>query len=268
MLDRHPHRLTHGYRMDESSHDERMRRLQRLAYGAVASDADRAAAIAELEALRREQAERERTDPVGAPTTRASPRAAEAGPSTQRDSVASDAPASKRATWAITAGVAAALLVGIAVGWQLGVRTAAVEPSTTGPSAAPASDASMIPIGDTAVPGLFEADPSPGDMPPAAYPRDPVAPTEYRLLLIRPDGVSLRVSRLHGGADVCTVVTLPNEFTASSCTHDGMFPRSGLWVDAYLPGGWDTIRGTIHADGRAELSPRHPEPGARPIVTG
>jgi hypothetical protein len=39
--------------MQQLSHDERMRHLQQLAYGAVASDAERAAAAAELEALRR-----------------------------------------------------------------------------------------------------------------------------------------------------------------------------------------------------------------------
>ena len=58
--------------MDEPVHDERMRRLQRIAYGAVASDAERAAATAELEALRRERAASEavadgRTDAARAP---------------------------------------------------------------------------------------------------------------------------------------------------------------------------------------------------------
>ena len=42
--------------MDDSEHDERMRRLQRTAYGAVASEAERTAALAELEAVRRELA--------------------------------------------------------------------------------------------------------------------------------------------------------------------------------------------------------------------
>ena len=45
---------TDGGRMDDVARDERMRRLQRVAYGAVASDAERDAARAELEALRRE----------------------------------------------------------------------------------------------------------------------------------------------------------------------------------------------------------------------
>ena len=232
--------------------------------------------MAEIEALRRERAASEtesgRTDAAGraaagASSAPAPTRAPAVGPFTRPDGVTPDAAASKPQRLAIAAGVAA-LVVGLAVGWQLGARTAAFEPSTAGPSASPERDASMIPIGDTAVPGLFEADPTPGDIPQAAYPRDPIAPTEYRLLLTRPDGVSLRVARLHGGADVCTVVTLPNEFTASSCTRDGMFPRAGLWVDAYVDGEWSTIRGTIHSDGGAELTPRHPEPGARPIVTG
>ena len=45
--------------MDEPAHAERMRRLQRIAYGAVTSDRERAAALAELEALRREAPEAE-----------------------------------------------------------------------------------------------------------------------------------------------------------------------------------------------------------------
>ena len=40
--------------MDEVARDDRMRRLQQIAYGAVASDAEREAARSELEALRRE----------------------------------------------------------------------------------------------------------------------------------------------------------------------------------------------------------------------
>ena len=42
--------------LDDPAHDERLRRLQRIAYGAVASSSERAAALAELDALRREAA--------------------------------------------------------------------------------------------------------------------------------------------------------------------------------------------------------------------
>lgn len=257
--------------MDQATHDERMRRLQRLAYGAVASDAERAAAVAELELIRRElaaaESEGERTDAAGAPTAPVPTRAPAVGSSPRPEGEASDTGAAKPLKWAIAAGTAA-LLVGVAVGWQAGARMAASELSTAAVSAASESDAFLIPIGDTAVLRLFETDPTSGDVPKAAYPRDSIAPTEYRLLLTRPDGVSLHVARIHGGAEVCTVVTLPDEFTASSCTHDGMFPESGLWVEASLQGGEGLIRGTIRPDGTAELTARQNAGQVLPIAGG
>jgi len=257
--------------VDQAAHDERMRRLQRLAYGAVTSDADRAAAIAELELIRRErpaEAERERTDAAGAPTAPVPPRAPAVGSSSVRpEGEASDTAAVKPLKWAIAAGTAA-LFIGVAVGWQVGTRLAASEPTPAAVSAAPELDASMVPIGDTAVPRLYEAEPTPADVPKAAYPRDSIAPTEYRLLLTRPDGVSLHIARLHGGAEVCAVVTLPSEFTASSCTHDGMFPEGGLWVEVSLQGDEGLIRGTIHPDGTAELTPRQYAPDVLQVAEG
>jgi hypothetical protein len=245
--------------MDQATNDERLRRLQRLAFGAAASDADRAAAIAELELIRRERAavdaERERTDAAGAPTTPVPPGAHAVGSATRPDGEASGTAAAEPLRWAIAAGTAA-LLIGVAVGWQVGARMAASELSTVEVSAAPELDASVIPIADTALPRLYEAEPTPADTPKSAYPRDPIAPTDYRLLLTRPDGVSLRIARLRGGAEVCAVVTLPNEFTESSCTDDGMFPEAGLWVEVSLPGDEGLVRGTIHPDGSAELTPR------------
>lgn len=256
--------------MDRAAHDERLRRLQRLAFGAVASDAERAAAIAELELIQRELAvetERERSDAAGPPTAPAVLRAPQVGSSTRPEGEASGTAAAKPLRWAVAAGTAA-LLIGVAVGSQVGTRWAADEPSTTADPTAPELAASLVPIGDTAVSRLYDADPTPADVPQAAYPRDSVAPTEYRLLLTRPDGVSLRVARLHGGADVCAVVTLPSDFTASSCTHNGMFPEAGLWVAVSFPGDEGLVRGTIHPDGTAELTPQQYSKEARPITGG
>jgi hypothetical protein len=264
--------------MDQAAPDERMRRLQQLAYGALASDADRAAAIAKLEEIRREQAaaeeeaRRARTDAASAPADAADAPTAPAvartpviGPSSRPGGEASGTPAAKPLKWAIVAGTAG-LLIGVAVGWQIGARLAASEPPEA-VSTEPGLDTSMIPIADTAVLWLYKADPSPADVPRGAYPRDSIAPTEYRLLLTRPDGVSLHIARLHGGTDVCAVVTLPGEFTASSCTSNGLFPERGLWVEAPLPGE-GLIRGTIHPDGTAELTPRQYAPEGRPTAEG
>ncbi|WP_448808231.1 hypothetical protein [Agromyces bauzanensis] len=255
--------------MDRAAYEEQLSRLQRLAFGAVASDAERAAAVAELELIQREraaaEAEREGADAAGPPTAPAVPRAPGVGSSTRPEGEASGTAAAKTLKWALVAGTAA-LLIGVAVGSQIGTRGAADESSNTVDSTAHELHAALMPIGDTAVPRLYEADPTPADVPQAAYPRDSIAPTDYRLLLTRPDGVSLRVARLHGGADVCAVVTLPSEFTASSCTHNGMFPEAGLRVAVSLPGDEGLVRGTIHPDGTAELTPQQYTPEVRPIA--
>jgi hypothetical protein len=253
--------------MDRATHDERMRRLQQLAYGATSSDADRAAAIAELEAIRLEQAGG-RPRAADAPTAPAPPRPRGVESSVRPEGDASDPGPAMLLRWAIAAGAAAALLIGVAVGWQAGARVDADGPTPAVVSTTSELDASRIPIGDTAVPRLYEVEPSPADMPQDAYPRDSIAPTEYRLLRSRPDGVSLYVARLHGGTAVCAVVTQPGEFTASSCTHDGMFPRAGLWVEVFVEGDIGLVRGAIRPDGGVELSPSGYVPGPLPTVDG
>lgn len=253
--------------MDQATHDERTRRLQQLAYGAASSEDDRAAAIAELEAIRREQAGG-RPRAADAPTAPALPRPRGVESSVRPEGGPSDPGPAFLLKWAIAAGAAAALLIGVAVGWQAGARVDADGPTPAVDSTTSELDAYMVPIGDTAVPRLFEAEPSPADMPQDAYPRDSIAPTEYRLLRSRPDGVSLFVARLHGGTAVCAVVMQPGEFTASSCTHDGMFPRAGLWVEVFVEGDIGLVRGAIRPDGGVELSPAGYVAGPLPTVDG
>ena len=259
--------------MDQAADDERLRRLQRLAFGAVASDAARAAAIAEIELIRLERAmgdgEPGRMDAGGAPPASASPDATAAGSSGRPEVRTSDTAATRRVRWALAVG-AAALIIGVAmaVGGQIGSRISDSEGSSPAVSAAPGLDAPGIPIGDTAVLRLYDAAASPADVLQGAYPRDSIAPTEYRLLLTRPDGVSLYIARLHGDAAICAVVTRPGEFTASSCTHDGMFPEAGLWVEVFVEGDLGLIRGVILPSGIAELSPAGYVPGPLPDVGG
>jgi hypothetical protein len=260
--------------MDQAADDERLRRLQRLAFGPVASDAEQAAAIAELELIRLERAAggdagRGRTDAGGAPTVPASPDATAAGSSGPPEIRASGTAATRRLRWALALG-AAALIIGVvvAVGGQVGWRISDAESSRVAVSAAPGVDAPGIPIGDTAVLRLYDAAASPADVLQGAYPRDSIAPTEYRLLLTRPDGVSLYIARLHGDAAICAVVTRPGDFTASSCTRDGMFPEAGLWVEVFVEGDLGLIRGAIQPNGVAELSPAGYVPGPLPDVGG
>ena len=124
--------------MDVPAHDERMRRLQRIAYGAVASGTERAAALAELEALRRVHAASDAEgEPADAPpltplhpgstSVAAAPSIASvagAGAGASRDD------AVKPLKWAIAVGTAA-LLVGVAVGWQVAARMTTSEPSAS-----------------------------------------------------------------------------------------------------------------------------------------
>ncbi|MGW4928923.1 hypothetical protein ACWEOH_07205 [Agromyces sp. NPDC004153] len=143
--------------------------------------------------------------------------------------------------WAIAV-LMAALVLGAIWGW------------TVSHSTPPDRDAAAVPIAATAVLSAYDTAPTPADVPRDAYPRDPIAPTEYRLLRTRPDGVSLYVARLHGGSAVCAVLARPGRFTTSSCTHHGLFPVQGLEVVASVPGD-GLVRGVIRPDGSAELSP-------------
>jgi hypothetical protein len=259
--------------MPELAHDERVRRLQRLAYGGVASDAERAAALTELESLRRERAEAEAvSEPADAshvhPGNAPDAPAPTGAPATATESGASRNDAAKPLKWVIAVGTVA-LLVGVAVGWQAGARMSISEPSAVAVSAIPEPDGSMkVAVDDTAVPGLFEVEPGPADVPQAPTPDELIAPTDYRLLVTRADRVTLHVGRLEGGKDVCAVVTMPGGFMASGCTHDGLFPRTGLWVVASVGGEVGDIRGTIHPDGTAELTPRGYEPSVLLIAEG
>ena len=47
-----------------------------------------------------------------------------------------------------------------------------------------------------------------------------------------------------------------------------MFPEGGLWVEAFVPGDLGLIRGTIHPNGTAELTPRNYRPGPVQVAEG
>jgi hypothetical protein len=254
--------------MDVLAHDERMRHLQRLAYGAVASDAERAAAVAELEALRRQreaavEAERAGANPMdpsaaGEASIPASAVAASPGSAPRADETA------RRFRWAITTG-AAALAIGLMAGWQLGTR---VETST--PSASDTTITSLeaaqatVPVAETALPALFDRPLIPADVPASMLPEDSNDPADYRLLLTRSDGVAMHLVRTDGGANLCVLVVVPDSASSGSCTRSGRFPEAGLWTELNLKGGVGFLRGTIHPDGSGELTgPGYdPEPTA------
>ena len=256
--------------MDEPAHAERMRRLQRIAYGAVASDRERAAALAELQALRREAPEAESiaatasatSEPLRVRTSTGSTRAV------SEWIAASDAASVRRYRRAVATGTIA-LLLGVAVGWQCAVRMSTSEPSAAASVATmPAPDGLTVPVDQTSLPRLFEAAPGPADVPQSPMPDPRIAPDDYRLLVTRADGVALHVARQDGGAEVCAVLAIPGGFTMSSCTQDGRFPEGGLWVESFVEGDLGLIRGTIHANGTAELTPCDYMPGPAQVAVG
>ena len=247
--------------MDESSRDERMRRLQRLAYGAVASDAERAAALGELEELRRERVAAHEPDlaaPVpGAPLP--------AAPILHAAVVASDAGAeasARRFRWAIAAGTAA-LLIGVAVGWQLGTTRSTPEsiPESAATTMAPnvlitGAERTPVPISGSAAVEVFDRPQADGDIPLAELAPDgarSLDTSSYRLLITRPDGVTLHAFRAENGVDVCMMVVAPDLGIGATCTGEGSFPGEGLTQELYLQG-QGLMRAEWHADGSALIS--------------
>jgi hypothetical protein len=272
-------------RMDEVAHDERMRRLQRIAYGAVASDAERAAALAELDALRRERernaAEHEAAEPeagervasVAAPDgERGEPSPPSPGPA--YSAAAGRSPAAIRFTWAIAVGVAA-LAIGIAVGWQIGQRHS--EPVGDHRLIGDSRDLDLsvnqlMPIPIEAAPAVqvFDREAHPTDTP-VGLDRNDLLADSYRLLSTRSDGVRIYAARTLDSANVCVVITLPSVETpsegvvaggsGSACTSDGRFPGEGLTI-GFSGQGRGAIRATWSVDGSINVSPADPGPAA------
>lgn len=259
--------------MQQLSHDERMRHLQQLAYGAVASDAERAAAAAELETLRRERDVPEAPADVpprgpmdGGGSTEPPPATVAHAASHVVESDDGEASA-RRFRWAIAAGTAA-LFLGVIVGWQLGSRTETL----TAPAAAEQSiglaDGRLdVPVADTSVLAVFDRPPTAADAPNVGTADDRFAPDAFRLLLTRPDGVSVHAARVDGGKNVCVTLAMPQAGTSSSCTSEGRFPESGLWVEFYGQGA-GLLRATLHADGSASITLPGSAVPAMPIATG
>lgn len=246
--------------MHDVAHDERMRRLQRLAYGAVASDADRAAAVAELEELRRQreaEPESDLAEPVPSPIapTPLPPAAVDAGTEAS----------ARPFRWAIAAGVAA-LLVGVVVGWQVGARAPASAPDATDQALGGAMSLSVgpgevsVPVTDSAAYAAFDRPASATDALPGEIP-DWVDPASVRLLATTPDGLAVFGAKARATPDVCVIIVRPTATVGASCTVKGAFEEGRLRADHYMQGeglAW----ATWHADGSVQIGSRQ---GAVPV---
>jgi hypothetical protein len=230
--------LDDGVPMPEHDHpDERIARLQRVAYGADVSDAEREAAALELAALRSSEPRATAPDPDPPP----------AGPAPDApDTATSDLrPASARRT--LVTASAIALLTGLAAGWTLGVVVSRGD------------DADAVPASETVAWRVFEAPVPNGDR--VRYPAPAVEVDldrdSRRLLAARSDGVRVVAVRSEDGRDACLVLVVPSGPSAAECTADGRFPADGLEVRTEQP---DTgsFSATWDATGRVSLGPAEP----------
>lgn len=222
-------------------HDERIERLQRLAYGAGATTEERAAAEAELVSLR--------LTPRDAPDgddDRAGPGAGPGASPVEPAAMGTGTsePGRRVGFRTAVAAVLAALLVGAASGWVLGS----------------ASDASMgagddAPIEWTQAWQVFDRRAGDGDLVRHPPPDDAVEldDSSRRLLLTRSDGVRLVAARTADGANACLILVLPVGRPGIACTELGRFPADGLRaeVSARAVGEYVAI---WNADGRVTVN--------------
>lgn len=228
--------------------DERIARLQRAAYGADVPDAERAAAVNELAALRTPGARS-----VAARGSTAAP-----------DSASADAPADEPARGAVdpttgtserarparislgAAGMIAVLagLAGLAAGSA--IDGAASEADEAGEVLAWESEAWLI----------FELSPPNGER--VRYPMPQVDldldRDSRRLLAARWDGVRLMAVRTVDRRDGCLILISPAGSPAAACTEDGRFPLEGLVAETEVRG-TGSYRATWDASGRISLDP-------------
>lgn len=265
--------------MDESHHDARMRHLQRVAYGAVASDTERAAALAELESLRRKQRAVADAAAAAAPIESASASAPASASASAAIAASASAPAAafpseavafrgaggaaRPLTWAIATGTAA-LLLGIGVGWHLAARMPVAEPGpgTTVPLPTVSLDvgsvlAATVPVADSPAYAVFDRPGTPADIPALDVPEEWKQEADPRLLVSMPDGTAVYAAKPPGpDVDVCVVIVVPDQpGLGLSCTDGGAF-ENGLLSHEFWHDRAGTVAVTLYADGSVQVGGR------------
>ena len=241
------------------ANERRIRSLQRIAYGADSSDADRAVAAAELAALAASDRAERATVPVEASAlseepVRPAPDAASAdlaradtaesdaaGPRTaDPDAATTDARrpagsgpdiATRRRVvrWAAIAGVVG-IAVGAAVGWAAGQRVPERSTSSSTLYAEWSPGPGMMLV-DTALLPLFDRLPLADEAARVAGVDDDIDESSVRLLARRTDGPAAYLARTVDGIDVCLVLLMPSGPFRRACTTDGVFPLDGLAIE-------------------------------------
>ncbi|WP_173923920.1 hypothetical protein [Agromyces sp. Marseille-P2726] len=212
----------------------RIRELQRLAYGADASDAERARAVDELARLATRGVggdgprDVDRADPGRRPET---VDASDAATDTESVEPAQHLHATGRRSivrWSAVAGTIG-LLVGSALGWGIG-RHASIDAPGRATSAASESAPAGTPLEETGLLDVFDRVPPAAESARFADVVDPIDPASVRLLATRLDGPAAYLARTTDGQDVCLVLLLPSRAPRSECTVGGRLPPDGLTI--------------------------------------
>jgi hypothetical protein len=246
------------------ANERRIRSLQRIAYGADSSDADRATAAAELAAFAASdraqramvpaEASGQGDEPMRPGSAAASAEviradAAEsdaagsdaAGAETaDPDAAPSDAPprpgprddtATRRRVvrWAAVAGVVG-IALGAALGWAAGQRVPERSTSSSTLYAEWSPGPGMMLV-DTALLPLFDRLPLADEAARVAGVDDDIDESSVRLLARRTDGPAAYLARTVDGIDVCLVLLMPSGPFRRACTTDGVFPLDGLAIE-------------------------------------
>lgn len=218
--------------------DERIARLQRLAYGAGTPDDVRVRAreeLAELAAMaeaaaKAEAAEAER---LHAPERRAPRRPGHGATGSEPDTVRGGTRQRKRMALVGAAGLVAGAALGVAIGLAIPSGPVVDDPAPNAPAFG--SGEPDTPLAETVLPSLFEKllpVTDPGEVARAVPGIDPLT---VRLVATRTDGPAAYLARTAESGDVCLAVLFPDGSTASRCTSSGRLPAGGLRVDSASP---------------------------------
>ena len=237
----------------DGTDDERVRRLQRIAYGAHASAEERGAALDELGRLERAEMESAGEAPAAAARDVSRDASAVVAPDVIVDDPAT-APRRRSRGFALRAGViagAGALVIGVVAGFALGWQSRPNDPADAGSADTPgpielgprlhADVFASMPIAlETDAAQVFDRTPIAADTPDLVTPLVEVTslegPVDTRLLATSPDGVTLFAAR--DDTDLCLIAEFGDGGAASVCTQRGRFPTEGLRMTA---GGLDVV---------------------------
>ncbi|WP_136707450.1 hypothetical protein [Agromyces sp. H66] len=218
--------------------ERRIRELQRLAYGADATEAQRARAIDELAVHAVPAVGAEAVGGEAVVGERIAHARGAGRVSTDPADVAHDRPHGGRAwdddaprpgrlgRWTIAA-AGIGLVLGAALGWAVGRQTPAdFLPLGDDPSSADLG----VPLEDTGLIELFDRLPPAAESSQVARVDDTIDPASVRRLVTPSDAPDAYLARTVGGEDVCLVLLPPAEPSPLACSVDGRLPADGLGV--------------------------------------